>query len=67
MKFLQSLAARFDGNDTHFYIGLTMLFAGLWLSYSLGLALIVTGATLAAVGLVSALLAMVPPARGGKR
>ena len=67
MNFLQSLAAYFDGNDAHFYAGVAMLFAGLWLNYSLGLALIVAGAVVATVGFVSALLASVPPARKGKR
>jgi hypothetical protein len=39
MKFLR----RFDLNNAHFYAGMAMLFAGLWLTWSLGLALIVTG------------------------
>ena len=63
MKFLR----RFDLNDAHFYAG-AMLFAGLWLTWSLGLALIVTGAVVAAIGFVSVLVGAFAsgPISGGK-
>ena len=72
MNFLRRLLARFDLNDAHFYAGMAMLFVGLWLTWSLGLALIVTGAVVAVVGFVSALLGVFavvrsPHPQGGKR
>ncbi len=48
-----------------------MLFCGLWLTASLGLALVVCGTTVAVVGFVSALLSAILPVmaetRKGKR
>ncbi|RPH57578.1 MAG: hypothetical protein EHM81_11380 [Chloroflexi bacterium] len=46
---------RLDANDAHFYFGLILLFSGLWLLCSVGLALTVCGALLAAVGFFGAL------------
>ena len=56
LKLLQRLARYFDLNDIHLYVGLGMLFTGLWLNYSLGLALIVTGSLVAAVAVVTTLV-----------
>ena len=42
-----------DVNDLRFYIGLIALFAGLWLSQGLGLALTVAGAIISAVSLIN--------------
>lgn len=63
------LFARFDGNDVHFYIGMAMLFAGLYLTAGIGLALIVCGAALASVGFISVLISIILPtlAQKGKR
>lgn len=71
LAVLQWAIKRFDPNDAHFYAGMAMLFLGLWLTYSLGVALTVCGTVVAAVGFVCALINIFLPvwfsARGGKR
>jgi hypothetical protein len=74
LRRLRRFLAVFDITDAHFYIGMTMLFLGLWLYHSLGLALIVTGGLVAAVGFVSALFGVFMASKatesrrgGGKR
>ena len=63
---------RFLGiHDVHFYVGLTMLFFGLWLCQSLGLALCVVGGLVAvtgfACGLIEAFTVRAPQQPKGKR
>lgn len=71
LTVLQWAAKRFDPNDAHFYAGMAMVFCGLWLTASLGVALLVCGAVVATVGFVCALINIILPvwgsSRGGKR
>ena len=58
---------RLDTSDAHFYWGLILLFAGLWLLHSPGLALTVCGALLVAIGLLGALRSDAPAQAEAKR
>jgi hypothetical protein len=51
--FSRSARLKLDRNDIVYYAGLTMLFVGLALSVSVETALVVVGASLAAVALVN--------------
>jgi hypothetical protein len=54
----QPAPARFDSNDSLFYVGLLMLGIGLAVSVSWETALIVVGSVLASVGVVNSFVVM---------